>query len=257
MASIIFGWYSTKIKSYTPQELELDNSHPDYQVRQRIFHIMYIPIIPIGKVYVFKQDHRFYKAPENIKQQIKARKKHRTPWYALIVPTLVVLGGLLAGSVYFYTEWKDKHRADEQYAIAVAEQKQALDQLTENTYIRLENTRTRSRFSCFLKVEKVSGNQVDFLKWQSTENNSDYIHRSAHTVVIDFFQENADSLERVSIPLEKLKNMIVEDRLYFHDYIDYELGEREKPAFDKSVGENLFNDGDRYVIEGIFVDKTQ
>lgn len=240
MAAIIFGWYTTKIKSYTPEELDLDNSHPEYQVRQRIFHIMYIPIIPIGKVYVFKQDKKFYKAPELVKQRLKERKKHRTPWYALIVPALVLLGALFAVSVYFYTEWKGEKDAETRFQQHIVVMKEELNHLSKTHYFELENRGKRNGYeprSCFLKVVNVTGNQVEFLK-------SENMYESSPAKLIVYFREKADSLERVYISIDKLKKMIPKERVKY----DRTLGE---PVPDLSAGEIVFDNGTRYVIAGI------
>lgn len=241
MASIIFGWYTTKIKSYTPEDLELDYSHPHYQVRQRIFHIMYIPIIPIGKVYVFKQDKKFYKAPEIVKKQIKERKDYRTPWYSLFIPFLAVIGALLAVSVYFYSGWKNEHDADVYYANKIEQNLNKLTQLKETDYLELENLKNINGGGYYiLKVQKVKGNQIVFLK------SNEKIFGSEPAAIVRYFKENADSLEKVSISINRLKKMIPKDRSLFK----LEDNAKLNSLYD-SIAVNVFNDGEKYILNQI------
>ncbi len=57
--SIIFGYYSPSIKSYTPKELQVERLLPpdvSIEVLQKAGHMFFIPVFPIEKLFVFRRD---------------------------------------------------------------------------------------------------------------------------------------------------------------------------------------------------------
>lgn len=86
---IIYGRYSTRIKSLKPEELDLkpviDQPHT-IEIRQQIFHIFWIPIFPLKKIFSIRKNGKLYDLPLPYTRAVMT-KKWRTPLYsyALII----------------------------------------------------------------------------------------------------------------------------------------------------------------------------
>jgi hypothetical protein len=95
--SIVFGLYNIKIKEYQPAELGITAESVKgckIAVKQRIFHLFWIPFFPVMKIYALvDKDNQAYHASYELKKLIKKTGKHRTPWYSFALPIigLVVL----------------------------------------------------------------------------------------------------------------------------------------------------------------------
>lgn len=95
---IVFGTYNIPIKKYTATELGInleDQLDYTFEVRQRIFHIFWIPIFPLYKIYAINKNGGLYQVPTQIEQIIKQAGRHKTPWYSfslLIIGLIIFLG---------------------------------------------------------------------------------------------------------------------------------------------------------------------
>lgn len=84
---IVFGWYSWLISRYTAKELNLpegDWDNVSFEVRQKCFHLFYIPFFSIGKMYVMRKDGNKYELTSEFEAYMRAAKPHNTPWYAYL-----------------------------------------------------------------------------------------------------------------------------------------------------------------------------
>lgn len=90
---IIFGIGHFLIKSYKPGDLGLPGEETDYtiELRQRYFHIFWIPFIGFQKVWCIRKDGGLYNIPEEYKAIFNSFKKPRMPWYAFSGLILVIL----------------------------------------------------------------------------------------------------------------------------------------------------------------------
>jgi hypothetical protein len=124
--SIVFGWNHFRIKSIDPYAAGLSqNAQPGYliEVRQRYFHLFWIPCFSLGKKWALRKDGELYEMPEPYKFVLQERKDlaAKTPWYTYAGPLLAALVG-----VCFYVSGKvdDYHsekRAERQYSAAYAD----------------------------------------------------------------------------------------------------------------------------------------
>lgn len=97
---IVFGHNNFNIKTFTPRDLRMPHEAGaekiEFQVRQRYFHLFWIPFFPIGKLYVMKRagDTNKYVMPEDIKRRIKTQHNVRTPWYSFALFFVAAFAGL-------------------------------------------------------------------------------------------------------------------------------------------------------------------
>ncbi|WP_276480177.1 hypothetical protein [Paraflavitalea pollutisoli] len=111
---IIFGWNHFKIKTIDPFAVGLSQqAQPGYQIeiRQRYFHLFWIPCFSLGKKWALRKDGQLYEMPEPYKFVLQERKDlaAKTPWYTYAGP-------LLAASIclYFYVNGKvEDYRVDQ------------------------------------------------------------------------------------------------------------------------------------------------
>jgi hypothetical protein len=107
---IVFGLYNINIKQYKPSDLGItDESLKDYTfaVKQRIFHIFWIPIFPVKKIYALvDRNNVAYHATYDLKHVIKQSEKVRTPWYSFALPILAII--IVAGM--WISDTIDQHR---------------------------------------------------------------------------------------------------------------------------------------------------
>jgi hypothetical protein len=97
---IIFGWNHFLIRQWLPHELGL--THPDEQadyhveVRQKYFHVFWIPFFPIGKMWGIRNyaDDQLYDIRHDAMAHIEEQNvEPRAPWYSY--SGLIILGLLL------------------------------------------------------------------------------------------------------------------------------------------------------------------
>lgn len=109
---IVFGLYNINIKHYKPSDLGLiDESIKEYTfaVKQRIFHIFWIPFFPVKRVYTIIDRHNVaYHASPELTHILKQSGRHRTPWYSFALPILaiVIVGGMLISETLVQHRYK-------------------------------------------------------------------------------------------------------------------------------------------------------
>lgn len=132
---IVFGTYNIHLKTYSSRELGLTMEDAEkyvFEVKQRIFHVFWIPIFPLYKVFAFGLPHGpRYHAPIEIERAIKNRKEYRTPWYSFALPilALVVLLGIYISESY--DSYESKSNLIAQKEAYVNNTKNGLDKLEE------------------------------------------------------------------------------------------------------------------------------
>lgn len=114
--SIVFGWNHFRIKSIDPYAAGLSqNVQPGYQieVRQRYFHLFWIPCFSLGKKWALRKDNQLYEMPEPYMHVLRSRNDLRvkTPWYTYAGPLIAAVAGIC----YMISEKVDDFRSEQYY----------------------------------------------------------------------------------------------------------------------------------------------
>ena len=76
---IIYGHNHFRQRSFIPTELGLPQSFNEYniEIRQRYFHLFWIPFFPIGKIWGLRKhaDNKLYEMPDSVKQHVRQNTK--------------------------------------------------------------------------------------------------------------------------------------------------------------------------------------
>jgi hypothetical protein len=160
--SIVIGWNHFKIKSYTPQDLGiLDPDIPDFSIelRQRYFHLFWIPAFGIGKTWALRRNGELYEVPVSLKERLLKLPKKRSPWYTFTLPLLGVLvfAGILISVVI--GDYSRKRNSEKYFERSKVETREQLSSLGTKNVLGLAGNST-----FFLKVEQVRKDAILFTK---------------------------------------------------------------------------------------------
>jgi hypothetical protein len=121
---IVYGWNDFKIVSYTPEALGFTNDSPvryTAQVRQRYFHVFFIPFFGIGKMWVINEGGNFHEMPEVFRTAIRHQHpKPRSPWYTFSGLMLVAVIISISVGVHEYKMHKVRQATMDQLAAKLA-----------------------------------------------------------------------------------------------------------------------------------------
>ncbi len=134
---IVFGHNNFRIKSITPAQLGLTDeswSGITFEIRQRYFHLFWIPFFSIGKLYGIKKpgDDSLYEMPAEIKQVIESNFKVGTPWYTFFLLWAALAGGAVAGIGGVISDYQNKERWAEQQEQRKVENKETKQFIVDN-----------------------------------------------------------------------------------------------------------------------------
>lgn len=169
--SVVFGWYSFKIKSYTVDDLNLDRSqwqNATFEVRQKVFHLFWIPFFSIGKYFAVRKQNKLYDVPDDIITKIKAKGKIRTPWYSFLLPILAITIPIFVGIYIYIAEsiMKYNHFNEDKknYENVIAITENELKKIQKNAYLHLINTTKNNRDEIlYLKVVAIKDSKYHLL----------------------------------------------------------------------------------------------
>jgi len=94
MARIRFGIKSMKLKSFSTEDFNL--TQPDFkdcelELRQRYFHISFIPVFSVGKFWQLKKGNALIDIDQETLSILNQQKnKYKTPWYIFLFPILAI-----------------------------------------------------------------------------------------------------------------------------------------------------------------------
>ncbi|WP_306353117.1 hypothetical protein [Flavobacterium sp. '19STA2R22 D10 B1'] len=167
--SLVFGWYSFKIKSYTAEDLKInkeDWGNSTFEIRQKVFHLFWLPLFSLGKIYVSRRQGKLYDLPESIIAILKTKQKVRTPWYSYFIPISIVTGLIGFGVFIYVAEYMMRRNTyannKEVYEISVNHIQKELSGLSINSYIRIINSNRPDREKAiFLKVIEIKDNKYN------------------------------------------------------------------------------------------------
>ncbi len=234
---IVFGTYSFNIKKYSSSELGIETETGDIPIllRQRVFHIFYIPVLPIGRLYAMQlSDGKLYNLPAHLHAAVDARGPHRTPFYAFALPLLVIAGLIISQCL----TWKHRYDRTQLYQAAQREQADStaarLDRLGTEHYIKLLDITDRySGGHTYLHVRNVNGSAVTLERLDASLH--EYNDNSPWNIRRMFLLQGA-AADTITLPIQQLREANV--GAYEDDVKDYKVPD-------------LLHDGKRYRISDI------
>lgn len=229
--SVIFGWYSFKVKSYNAKDLELEEEkwkNSDFEIRQKVFHLFWLPFFSLGKVYALRKNGNLYDLPELIQSRLKA-KKVKTPWYSFFLPIALITGLIGFGLFIYVAESIMKHknhlRKKELYETSINEVENRMKDLKLNSYLRILSP-NKNKSTHFLKLVDINDDVYNFQQYQVN-------HPKRSTE--DYYWEKLTS-DTISLTKNELNSAICAD----YDSL-----------IDKKCGFNILGDSRKYVIDQI------
>lgn len=169
--TVVFGTYSIKQKSYSYEDLgikDVGNEIVSIEVRQKMFHVFWIPVFPVGKVYAFRKNNTLYELPEQLIELIKSKEKIPVAWYSFALPILVMIGLLGSFVVEKYERYTSYQKAKTRFEEKTNSMMNDLKKLTTNHYIKVQETGDYDYSnSKYLKVISIKNNDVYVSLFQS------------------------------------------------------------------------------------------
>jgi hypothetical protein len=244
MSLIVFGWYSFRIKSFTRTELDVEATEVDieYQIRQKVFHIMYIPVFPIGKQFAMKVRDHLQPVSNEIHEAIKKKEKVKTPWYSFSLPLLLCLSLFLFYSNQELREYLYRKHVREEFNMKQRQISKEIEHLSKYHYIELRQVDNwNTSIIYYLKIENVNAAKIDASKIESGIG----IFDSPRKVRESYILLN-DSLPKISIDKDQFKKMQLYDPEVYLNRMTYGY------KYPTDCGFDLFSDGKRYIINDIY-----
>ncbi|MBO9566282.1 MAG: hypothetical protein J7621_26145 [Niastella sp.] len=110
---IVYGWNHFKLKSIDPHSVGLSQylSGMQIEVRQRYFHLFWIPCFSLGKKWALRKGNQLFELPVQYQQLLKSRQdiKVKTPFYTYALPLMA----LFVGTVYYINEQISDYRSEQ------------------------------------------------------------------------------------------------------------------------------------------------
>lgn len=162
--SIVFGWNSFKVRSFTLPEIGI-MKQPEpglqFEVRQAYFHLFWIPMFGLGKRWVVRKGDKLYDMPDDIK--VLARKSLtgiRMPWYTCAGPIMLVTAVTLFSVITMYKEAQRHKEWAKEVKDHATELTTKLQHLTTSDFITLESPSDGYGHGVYLKVEDIHGDTI-------------------------------------------------------------------------------------------------
>lgn len=232
---VAFGWYTFKIKSFSAKDLNINEEewpNTTFEVRQKVFHIFWMPFFSLGKVYALRRQGKLYELPDSVISIIKQNTKVRTPWYSFLIPILAVAAFTVAGIIITVGESIMKNnsykQAKEQYEISINDVQRKLSNLHPNAYLRL------------VQIHYAADKKTMLLKLIETRDNTysfQLIEASIPKFEKDIYSLHAVNADTLTFTKKQLQSAVCKD---YDDFIKKE-----------SCGFNFFGGSDKYIIDAI------
>jgi hypothetical protein len=171
---IVFGHNNFRIKKYTFDQIatEFDEGWEGvtFEVRQRYFHLFWIPFFPIGKMYTIKKpgDSDKYEMPVSFQQAIDSKFGHeiKTPWYSWFLFLAAAVVGVGALGVNDFDSYQWSLRDDESFA----RQELMIDYPTTGDYYEFNLFESLGEDSwenetMYMKVESYTEDSIRFVSY--------------------------------------------------------------------------------------------
>ncbi len=167
---IVFGHNNFTIKSFSPEEAGLpasEDQHTRIVVKQRYFHIFWIPFFPIGKIWGLKRagSEDLYEIPAALAPTIKKNLSVGTPWYSF---SLVILGMVVA-SVLFLQHLQKEQNWEDNFYNRLEESKMLIQYPTTGDFYELKRYEDKDSYTSTNLLLKVKSYDNDNIVFNSTK----------------------------------------------------------------------------------------
>jgi len=217
---IVFGSNNFKIKSFDPYHFDLsktpDSSDFTIEVRQKYFHLFWIPFFGIGKVWVLRKGKQLYDLPAMYADEI--RKKNvpvRSPWYTFMWPILMALAFFGFIGYTKYDRERDIQGAIDHYKQKAAALSHQLTHLGTKDILTARGIKEDTK-TFYLKVERINPSSVVFSKIV-TDRSQD---QESYSVIENYYRDFKEMLDTVTIPKTEILNAVSgkEGEIYYNQY---------------------------------------
>ncbi|WPO79007.1 hypothetical protein [Flavobacterium sp. KACC 22761] len=212
---IFFGTQNFKIKDIYPHEIGLSNNIGyTIEIRQKYFHIYWIPFFGTGKIWGIRKDGELYELPVEYIREIKRRNiKVRSPWYTYSIPLLVCFGFF----AYYLSEKIKEHNYEKQnienFSQNVVKLTKDIDDPATNQFYTLQDTKDNSSDAImYLKVEKIYHDKIMFSLIPG------FFLNSSQLELDECYNDNKGNLDTISISKALLKKALNLDYEATKDY---------------------------------------
>jgi hypothetical protein len=164
---ILFGWYSFLLKAYMLEELGIKvddpTQHMQVEVRQRCFHLFWVPFFSLGKIYAFRKDGKLYNLTPELEATLRKHTVHKTPWYTYIGFILVFFGFIFYNANEKYEAYRSRKSLEELRAakreiltnpIIGDEYTMGTDKISNTFYARVADLKSDSVLLKIVQLEK-------------------------------------------------------------------------------------------------------
>ncbi|GEM_PF-5670965 len=205
---IIFGTYSVRIKEV---DADLINSNPRERregvidVRQKCFHLFYIPVFPIKKLFLLKSEHGVSELSSEQVVELKKKIKLRTPFYSFGWIIIGLLSLLWSFTSYEWNRSAVENRLSDDYEKQVAVNEERLTKLDTTDYIKFMETGWAEDNGVYGKIEFVSKDSVMISKLVTdfSEKEQFISHK-----VRSFYFSNEAALKQNTVSIQDLQRTI-------------------------------------------------
>jgi hypothetical protein len=202
--TLVFGWRSFLLRSFSLAELGLPESASgpcSVEVRQKYFHLFWIPFFGLGKKWALRRGKDLYELPIEIEAHL-SQSRVKTPWYTYSGPLLL----LLAGVVFWGSDKYEQHRsavyAETSYNEKATTLGRQLGALTSKDFIKvLDPGRPYEDNSHYLKVDSVDNTNA-YVRPFST-GKSEYSMKPLE--VEQYYEVTKNDYPLIAVPLARLK----------------------------------------------------
>ena len=233
--SIVFGWNSFKVRSFTLAEVGvMKEAEPglEFEVRQAYFHLFWIPMFSIGKRWVVRKGGKMYEMPGDIKARAqRSLTGVRTPWYTFTGPILLFAAGIGYSAIRTYEDGQSHKRSVNYFKESTEALTGKLQHLTTNDFITIETQSHPRGHEVFLKVEDIQGDDIMVTQVESESDEPMKVEKE--------YTKHASTLPSTKVSLQKLLKAFPKD-------LDSMLGD----AADRQTA-NLLNNDTRYIVKDV------
>ncbi|MFB9076836.1 hypothetical protein ACFFLS_23520 [Flavobacterium procerum] len=211
---IIYGHNHFKIKEIHPSELGLIDDDYHIEIRQKYFHIYWIPFFGLGKIWTIRRNGELYDLPEVYVQEIKKNNiKIRSPWYTYSLPLILLVGFLIFTGVEKFKDHQHEKLDMQYFTRDVQALYEEIEHVKSNEFITLENTeKTDSESTMYLKVEKVYADKILFTLIPG------FFLEGSKTDLEECYNANKANLDTITISKKDLKSAVNNDYEAYRNY---------------------------------------